>query len=312
MRWTQLVPGPLYHNGPFMSSMSTLFVGGTLVVMSHFDAEQALQLIERHRVQYVMMVPTMMHRIWRLGDEGRARYDLSSLERIMHLGAPCPIWLKQAFIDWLGPERIAELYAGTEAQGVTIITGSEWLAHRGSVGKAQRGSQIKILDEHGNELPPGQIGEVYMLPERGQGSTYRYIGAESKSRDGWESLGDIGYLDAEGYLYLADRQTDMILCGGANVYPAEVESAIDTHPAVRSSAVIGLPDDDLGNVVHAIVDIADNQLDAETLRAQLGEQLARYKVPRSFEFVREPLRDDAGKVRRSALRKQRVEASRSR
>jgi bile acid-coenzyme A ligase len=174
MKWTQLVPGPLYHNGPFMTSMSALFVGSTLVVMSHFDAEQALQLIERHRVQYVLMVPTMMHRIWRLGEQVRGRYDLSSLQRILHLGAPCPVWLKQAFIDWLGPARIHELYAGTEAQGVTIITGEEWLAHPGSVGKAQRGSQIKILDEQGNELPAGQIGEVFMRPERGPGSTYKY------------------------------------------------------------------------------------------------------------------------------------------
>jgi bile acid-coenzyme A ligase len=307
MQFVQLVPGPLYHNAPFAFSMQGLFAGGQLVVMSRFEAEEALQLIERHRVQYVVMVPTMMHRIWRLGESVRGRYDLSSLQRILHLGAPCPVWLKQAFIDWLGPERIHELYAGTEAQGVTIITGTEWLQHKGSVGKAQVGSQVKILDEHGNELPPRQIGEVFLRPKDGPGSTYKYIGAEAKSRDGWETLGDLGYLDEDGYLYLADRQTDMILCGGANIYPAEVESAIDTHPAVRSSAVIGLPDDDLGNTVHAIVDIAEAEIDAETLRAHLGEQLARYKVPRTFEFVRAPLRDDAGKVRRSALRKERIE-----
>jgi len=307
MQLVQLVPGPLYHNAPFAFSMQGLFAGGELVVMSRFDAEEALQLIARHRVQYAVLVPTMMHRIWRLGESVRGRYDMSSLQRILHLGAPCPVWLKQAFIDWLGPERIHELYAGTEAQGVTIITGTEWLEHKGSVGKAQVGSQVKILDEHGNELPPRQIGEVFMRPKDGPGSTYKYIGAEAKSRDGWETLGDLGYLDEDGYLYLADRQTDMILCGGANIYPAEVESAIDTHPVVRSSAVIGLPDDDLGNSVHAIVDIADAELDAEALRAHLGEQLARYKVPRSFEFVRTPLRDDAGKVRRSALRKERIE-----
>jgi bile acid-coenzyme A ligase len=309
LQLVQLVPGPLYHNAPFTFSMQSLFAGGTLVVMSHFDAEEALQLIERHRVQYTVLVPTMMHRIWRLGESVRQRYDLSSLLRILHLGAPCPVWLKEAFIGWLGPERINELYAGTEAQGVTIIGGSDWLAHRGSVGKAQNGSQIKILDEQGNELPPGQIGEVFLRPKDGPGTTYKYIGAEAKSRDGWESLGDLGYLDADGYLYLADRQTDMILCGGANVYPAEVESAIDTHPAVRSSAVIGLPDEDLGNRVHAIVDIASAELDADALRAHLSEQLARYKIPRSFEFVRQPLRDDAGKVRRSALRKARIESA---
>jgi len=155
-------------------------------------------------------------------------------------------------------------------------------------------------------LPPGQVGEVFLLPAGGAGSTYQYIGATAKSRDGWESLGDMGHLDEEGYLYLADRQSDMILCGGANVYPAEVEAAIDAHPAVRSSAVIGVPDEDLGQTVHAIVDIADHELELDLLRAHLAEHLVRYKVPRSFELVREPLRDDAGKVRRSALRAQRV------
>jgi len=241
----------------------------------------------------------------RLGEQVRARYDMSSLVRILHLGAPCPAWLKAAFIEWLGPSRVHELYAGTEAQVVTTITGDEWLEHRGSVG-LPRGGSIKILDAEGRELPPGEIGEVFMLPNAGQGSTYRYIGAEPKARDGWESLGDMGYLDADGYLYLADRQSDMILSGGANVYPAEVEAAIDAHPAVRSSAVIGLPDDDLGNRVHAIVDIAEHELEVEALRAFLTERLARYKQPRSFELVRTPLRDDAGKVRRSALRAERL------
>jgi bile acid-coenzyme A ligase len=306
MRRAQLVPGPLYHNAPFTFSMQSLFTGGHLVVMSRFDAEEALALIEQHRIEFVVLVPTMMHRIWRLGEAARSRYDLSSLERILHLGAPCPVWLKEAFITWLGPERVHELYAGTEAQGVTIISGSEWLEHRGSVGRPSDGSQIRILDQDGNELPAGQVGEVYLRPKNGPGSTYRYIGAEAKSRDGWESLGDMGHLDQDGYLYLADRQADMILSGGANIYPAEVEAAIDAHPAVRSSAVIGLPDEDLGQAVHAIVDIAGNQLDPDTLRALLADQLARYKIPRSFELVHEPLRDDAGKVRRSALRAERI------
>jgi bile acid-coenzyme A ligase len=201
---------------------------------------------------------------------------------------------------------VHELYAGTEAQGITTITGSEWLDHRGSVGKPQLGSQIKILAEDGRELPPREVGEVYMRPAGGQGSTYHYIGATAKSREGWESLGDMGYLDEEGYLYLADRQSDMILCGGANIYPAEVEAAIDAHPAVRSSAVLGLPDEELGQVVHAVVDIADYDLDLDSLREHLAQRLVRYKIPRTFELVRTPLRDDAGKVRRSALRNERV------
>ena len=308
LRMVQLVPGPLYHNAPFMFSMQTMFSGGKLVVMTRFDAEQVLQLIEQHQVQYMVLVPTMMHRIHRLGEAVRNRYDLSSLQRMVHMAAPCPVWLKQAFIDWLGASRVAELYAGTEAQGGTLISGEDWLAHKGSVGKPQPNTEMKILDEAGNELPPGQIGEVFMRPKAGPGSTYRYLGADARSRDGWESLGDMGYLDADGYLYLADRQTDMILCGGANVYPAEVESAIDTHPAVRSSAVIGLPHEDMGNAIHAIVDIAEHELDADTLRAHLEQHLARYKIPRTFEFVRTPLRDDAGKVRRSELRRQRIAA----
>ena len=306
-RQVQLVPGPLYHNGPFQMAMGGLFSGSHIIVMKRFDAEQALQLIERHKVEFVMMVPTMMQRIWKLGAQARGRYDISSLQRILHMAAPCPPWLKEAFIEWLGPDRVDELYAGTEAQGMTLIKGSEWLERRGSVGKAALGSEFKILDENGNELPAGEVGEVFMKPRKGQGSTYRYIGAEAKSRDGYESLGDMGYLDRDGYLYLVERQADMILCGGANIYPAEVEAAIDAHPAVRSSAVIGLPDDDLGNAVHAIVDIADRELTEEALLTHLTDHLARYKIPRSVEFVREPLRDDAGKVRRSRLRKERVE-----
>ena len=305
-RLTQLVPGPLYHNAPFAFSMHGLFAGGHLIVMTRFDAEDALRLMAEHRVQFVVLVPTMMQRIWRLGPEVRARYDLGSLQRVLHMAAPCPAWLKEAFIEWLGAERVDELYAGTEAQGLTTITGPEWLSHRGSVGKAQLGCQIKILGDDGRELGPREVGEVYMRPPRGPGSTYHYIGATAKSRDGWESLGDMGYLDEEGYLYLADRQTDMILCGGANVYPAEVEAAIDAHPAVRSSAVIGLPDEDLGQVVHAVVDIADQDLDLDALREHLAQRLVRYKVPRTFELVRTPLRDDAGKLRRSALRSERI------
>jgi len=182
------------------------------------------------------------------------------------------------------------------------------LSHRGSVGKPMPGHNMKILDEAGHALPPGEVGEVYMLPDVGVGTTYRYVGAEPRRRpDGWETLGDMGYMDADGYLYLTDRRADMILRGGANIYPAEVEAAIDAHPAVRSRAVIGLPDEELGNRVHAIVD-ATSPVTAEALQAFLAERLVTYKIPQSFEFVREPLRDDAGKSRRSALRAARVKA----
>ena len=300
----QLVPGPLYHNGPFTFSMRGLLTGSHLVVMSRFDAERALQLIERYGVDWVLLVPTMMHRIWRLPEDVRDRYDLSSLEGILHLGAPCPEWLKEAWIHWIGPERVHELYAGTEAQGVTWITGDEWLEHRGSVGRAI-GSKMRVLGPDGEDLPPGEVGEVFMMPDAGPGTTYRYIGAEPRSLDGWESLGDMGYVDEDGYLYLTDRRTDMIVAGGANIYPAEVEAALDSHPAVRSSAVIGLPDDDLGQAVHAIVQ-TDGSVTEDELRTHVAARLVRYKVPRTIELVDEPLRDDAGKVRRSALREARI------
>ena len=302
-----LVPGPLYHNAPFAFSMGGLLRGNHVVVMTRFDAAEALRLIERHLVDYVVFVPTMMHRIYRLPPEQRDSFDLSSLRVMLHMAAPCPAWLKESWIEWLGAERIFELYGGTEAQGATWIVGDEWLEHRGSVGRPMEGSRMRILGEEGEELAAGEVGEVFIMPDEGPGSTYHYVGADARIRDGWESLGDIGWMDEEGYLYLHDRQTDMILCGGANIYPAEIEAALDAHPQVRSSAVIGLPDEDLGQRVHGIVYI-EGKLTDDELREHLAERLVRYKVPRSFEYVDEPLRDDAGKVRRSALLKERVAA----
>jgi bile acid-coenzyme A ligase len=306
---TVLVPGPLYHTGPFINARMTLQSGGTLVLMTRFDASQALELIERHRVQWVNFVPTMMQRIWRLPEAERLGRDLSSLVVVMSTGAHCPAWLKRAWIQWLGPDRIWEAYGGTERIGGTMISGTEWLEHPGSVGRPTGGRRLRILDGDGRKLPPAEVGEVYFLPPGGLGSTYRYVGADARSTaDGWESLGDMGWVDAEGYLYLVDRRCDMIVTGGANVYPAEVEAALDAHPSVGSSAVIGLPDDDLGQRVHAIVE-AEPRIPEDALRAHLGEHLVRYKIPRSFEFVDRPLRDDAGKVRRSALRAARLTKS---
>jgi len=272
--------------------------------MSRFDAHGTLALIEYHRVDMVLLVPTMMQRIWRLPERERLAFDLSSLRIVWHTGALCPAWLKQAWIDWLGPERIWELYGGTEAQVFTTITGTQWLAHHGSVGRPLAG-EIRILDEQGRDVPPGTAGEVFLRRAPGTPPTYRYVGAEARAIGDWESLGDMGWMDADGYLYLTDRQTDMILVGGANVYPAEVEAALDAHPHVRSSAVIGLPDEDLGHRVHAIVQVEGDVSDAELL-AHLAARIAHYKLPRSFERTAEPLRDDAGKVRRTALRESRV------
>ncbi|MFN3912925.1 AMP-binding protein, partial [Hyphomonas sp.] len=212
-------------------------------------------------------------------------------------------------IDWLGPEVIWELYGGTEGQGSTTIQGTEWLTHKGSVGRPVETCEMKIVDEAGATLPPGDVGEVFIRPLAGAGTTYRYIGAEAKAIDGgWESLGDMGWMDADGYLYLTDRLSDMILVGGANIYPAEVEAAIDAFPGVRSSAVIGLPDEDMGARLYAVVDRPEGPADPEAMEAHLAERLVRYKIPKGFEYVAEPVRDDAGKVRRKALREARLAA----
>jgi bile acid-coenzyme A ligase len=300
-----LVPGPLYHNGPILWACMALMYGDHVVVLPKFDAAATLAAIDRHHVEVVYLVPTMMKRIVRLPEIERVGYNLSSLRAVWHVAEPCPIWLKAAWIDWLGPDRIFEVYGGTEGQVATVITGTEWLDHRGSVGRPVGGA-LMICDADGNGLPAGEVGEVWMRSERPT-PAYRYVGATARSRDGgWESLGDIGWLDDEGYLYLKDRMEDMVISGGANIYPAEVEGVIQEHKAIRSCAVIGLPDDDLGNRVHAIVEAEPNSVSEAELLAFIGQRLVRYKVPRSIEIVSEPLRDDAGKVRRSALRAARL------
>jgi len=312
-----LVPGPLYHGAPFSAAFQGLFSGCTVVVMRRFEAQRCLQLIERYRVDRMTVVPTMMQRIWRLPTAQREGYDVSSLEFVMTGSAPCPPWLMRAWIDWLGTDVMHEAFGPSERIGGTFITGREWLEHPGSVGRPSAGAQLKILDDDGNEVPPGEMGEIYVMPAGGTGSTFHYVGAEAKlTADGWQSVGDMGYFDADGYLYLGDRRSDMVLCGGRNIYPAEVESAIDAFPGVRSSAVIGLPDDDLGERLHAIVDIGASDDDPGTgdfdegaLREHLAARLVHYKVPATIEVVRELLRDDAGKMRRAALRAQRLDGA---
>ncbi len=302
---TLVMPGPLYHNGPIVWSCQALLWGGHAVVLPRFGAEATLEAIARNRAQVVYLVPTMMKRIWRLPEEVRESYDISSLRVVWHLAEPCPAWLKEVWIDWIGPEKIYELYGGTEGQLATIITGSEWLEHRGSVGRPI-GGEIMICDAEGNALPADEEGEVWLRSQRDT-PAYRYVGAEARTREGgWESLGDNGRLDADGYLYLGDRVSDMILTGGANVYPAEVEAAVLEHPAVRTCAVIGLPDEDKGNRIHAVVEADPADIDEVELREFLGDRLVTYKLPRTFEFVDVALRDDAGKVRRSELRADRL------
>ncbi len=302
---TVVLPAPLYHNAPFGMMMSGTALGAHIILTPRFDPEGTLAVVQKHGATWLYLVPTMMTRIWRLPQDVKAKYDLSTVETLWHMAAPCPAWLKEAFIHWIAPGEVMELYAGTEAQAVTIITGSEWLTHRGSVGQVAIG-EMKVMGDDGQELPVGEVGEIYMRRPEGAGATYTYLGATAKTLDGgWESLGDLGWFDAEGYLYLADRRTDMILVGGSNVYPAEIESALEEHPAVQSVAVIGLPDEDLGNRIHAIIK-AGAPVTGEELAAHLADRLVTYKRPRSYEFVEEPVRDDAGKVRRTALRDARL------
>ena len=304
-----LNPGPLYHNAPFILSHFALFAGGRVTGMTKFDAEESLRLIAENRVEWVNFVPTMMHRIWSLPEDMRARYDVTSLRIVFHMAAPMPVWLKEKWIEWLGAEKIYELYGGTERQGNTIISGVEWLAHKGSVGRPNDTARIRIIGKDGEDVQPGESGEIYFLPSEGAGTTYRYLGASPKRRhDGWESLGDIGHMDADGYLYLGDRLSDMILRGGANIYPAEIEAALMAHPQVHSCVAIGLPDPDLGQRVHAILQLAeaaDAPSVVDGMSDFLADLISRYKHPESFEISTVALRDDSGKVRRTALRDER-------
>lgn len=304
-----LNPGPLYHNAPFLFSHNALFGGSLVVGMQKFDAEEALRLIAEHHIDWVNFVPTMMSRIWALPDNVRKRHDVSSLKVVCHTAAPMPRWLKEAWINWVGADHVYEGYGGTERQASTLIAGADWLKRRGSVGRMENG-EAKVVGEDGQELPRGEVGEIFLKAADGPGTTYHYIGADAK-RDagGWESLGDIGHMDEEGYIWLADRRSDMILRGGANIYPAEVEAALIANPDIRSCAVVGLPDPDLGARIHAIIEIApetsaDNLLAG--LPAFLSERLSKPKHPESYEFTNAIVRDDAGKVRRTMLRDERI------
>jgi bile acid-coenzyme A ligase len=298
----ELVPGPMYHNAPFSMAFAGLFTDNHVVILERFDAVAALEAIERYRVDWVLLVPTMMLRMHRAMEAEPGRFDISSLQAVWHGAAPCPTWLKACWIERIGGDHLFELYGGTEGQAMTVINGTEWLEHRGSVGRPMFG-EMRIEGTEGEVLPAGEVGEIFMRGPEGAPPSYRYVGAEARERGGWESLGDLGWMDEDGYLYVSDRRTDMILSGGSNVYPAEVEAALLEHPAVESAVVVGLPDEDLGQRVHALVH-ATGGLTDDDLRAFLADRLVRYKVPRSFRFVDQDLRDDAGKVRRSALRDQ--------
>ena len=305
-----LVPGPLYHEQPFSTLHWMLFEGSTVVLMERFDPELALDLIERHRVQGMSIPPIFMQRM--LAVPNIDQRDLSSIETLIHATAPCPAWLKRAWFDLLGPDRVYEAWGGTEANGYTMIRGTDWLKRPGSVGKPYLAA-VKILDDEGNTLPPGDVGNIYSRTTLTDAPTFRYVGSPPApaTSDGYTSIGDLGWLDDEGYLYLADRRTDLIISGGANVYPAEVEAALSEHPGVADVVVVGLPDETWGKRVHAITqpyDIDTHPSDAE-LNAWCRERLSAYKCPKTYEFIGELPRNEAGKIRRSALAAERAAQS---
>jgi bile acid-coenzyme A ligase len=304
---TVVMGGPLYHNAPYHVAVQGLVRGLPIVVFERFDPELLLLAIDRYKARSALVVPTHMSRAMKLPANIRSKYDLSSINQLWHSAAPCSIDVKEAWLEWVGAEKVYEQYSSSEALAATLIRGDEWLEHRGSVGRVCRG-EMKIVDpETGIDLDCGQIGEIYMRLSPDGNTGFRYIGADLKTNhEGWASVGDLGHFDEDGYLYFADRRLDMIISGGANIYPAEVENALLRHPSVVSCAVIGLPDDDLGQKVHAIVQTDNPDVREGDLTEFLLTQIVRYKIPRSLEIVDWSVRDDAGKVRRSALREERV------
>ena len=308
---TLLNPSPLYHSAPFNTCTMALAEGTHVICMERFDAGDWLATIEQYLVDYAYVVPTMMSRIARLPEKVTASAELSSIKTLLHMAAPCPPDIKRWWIARLGGGKVVEVYGGTERIGVTSIDGSEWLRHPGSVGKAAVGQEIVIADALGVPLPVGEIGEIHFRKPGGVPQSYAYIGAQDRKRGDTDSFGDMGWLDQDGYLYIADRRTDMVLVGGVNVYPSEIEAAVETIPGVLCCAVIGLPDSDMGNRLHAIVELADGApepSDAAVFLQPAADLLSGLKRPRSVEFTRERIRDDTGKVRRSALREARVQS----
>jgi long-chain acyl-CoA synthetase len=304
-----LSPAPLYHAAPLRFCRAAHRVGATVIVMEHFDPEQYLQLVERHGVTFSQVVPTMFIRLLKLPDDVRRRYDTSSLTAVVHAAAPCPVEVKAKMIEWWGP-IIHEYYAGTEGNGFVYTNSTDWLAHRGSVGKALVGT-LHIVGEDGEEVPTGESGTVYFEGEAA--STFEYHNDAEKtesSRDprgrGWSTLGDVGYLDDDGFLYLTDRKAYMIITGGVNVYPQEAENVLAMHPKVTDVAVFGVPNDDFGEEVKAVVepvslDDAGPDLERELI-AYCKEHLADVKCPRSVDFRSELPRHPTGKLYKRLLK----------
>jgi acyl-CoA synthetase (AMP-forming)/AMP-acid ligase II len=301
-----LSPAPLYHAAPLRFSMAAAALGGTAVLMERFDAETFLRLVERHRVTHTQLVPTMFVRLLKLPAEMRARCDLSSLRHAVHAAAPCPPDVKQAMIDWWGP-ILTEYYAGTEGNGLTLATCAEWQAHRGTVGRAVVGA-VKIVDDAtGEVLPAGAVGGVWFAG----GPRFEYNNSPEKTAAahdarGWSTLGDVGYLDDDGFLHLTDRKAYMIISGGVNIYPQETEDVLVGHPAVLDAAVFGVPDEEMGEQVKAVIQPVDMTHAGPDLEAKLiafcRERLSPIKCPRSVDFETELPRTPTGKLIKRHLR----------
>ena len=303
--FTSLVTAPLHHAAPLFQAVSMLRWGASVVLMDGFDPEEALALIERHRVAYAQFVPTMFVRLLKLPDATREAFDVSSLELVRHTGSPCPVDVKRRMLEWWGP-IIHEYYSGSEDIGRVDISPQEWLAHPGSVGRPEPG-HVHIVDDAGVEMPAGDVGTVWFSGPR---SSFGYFDDPEKTRaatdeQGWATLGDLGWLDGDGYLYLADRRAHLILSGGVNIYPQEVESVLIDHPDVRDVAVIGVPDDEFGESVLAVVQLEHPAADSRRLELDLirhcRTHLAGYKCPRAVDFVDDLPRTGAGKLMKRLL-----------
>ncbi|MCY4272776.1 MAG: acyl-CoA synthetase [bacterium] len=305
-----LSPAPLYHSAPLMWTAGVHELGGTAVVMDRFDPERFLACVERYSVTASQLVPTMFIRLLKLPEDVRNRYDLSSLRTAVHAAAPCPVAVKEQMMEWWGP-IIQEYYAATEGSGLCFIGPEDWLAHKGSVGKAMMGT-LHICDDDGRELPAGAPGLVYFEQET---APFEYHGDPDKTRDSrhpdhsnWTTVGDVGYADEEGYLYLTDRATFMIISGGVNIYPQEIEACFALHPKVADVAVFGLPDEEMGEYVHAVVQpeagVAPSDELAEELRSHARRQLAGFKVPRVVDFRADFPRLPTGKLYKKPLREE--------
>jgi acyl-CoA synthetase (AMP-forming)/AMP-acid ligase II len=304
-----LSPAPMYHAAPLAYSVGAQRVGGTVVMMERFEPEAALRAIEEHRVTHSQWVPTMFVRLLRLPDDVKAKYDLSSHEVAIHAAAPCPVPVKRQMIEWWGP-IIYEYYAGTEGNGSTSITSEEWLEHPGSVGRPRAGNagKVHIVDADGNDVGPNVEGGIYFSG----GGAFEYHNDPAKTEEsrlpgGRTTLGDVGYLDEDGWLYLTDRKAYMIISGGVNIYPREIEDVLIQHPAVADVAVFGIPNDDLGEEVKAVVQLLpDGPVATDELARELDsfcrEHLAGFKVPRSIDFTDELPRLPTGKLYKRKLR----------